>query len=927
MKPQARFGVFSTGKIALFVLALAVVAATVRAQTDESPGNSPEAYGAYGTEGTGDLGDESGMGDVGAGLPDETQPSRMAGVMERLGITPEEAAELQNELASGQLSQQQMEDLCARFASRNLTPAQINSYARAMGLDPRLQAKFQACATAGRRQRLGKEVLPTPAMRPRALRTPEPPSPIERDFQQLDESGMARVPTPRKLKQFGYSLFASRVSTFAPVGNVPVGDDYVVGPGDQLNVILWGRINRILRLKVERDGTILVPEVGPVEVSGLTFPQARNVIEGRVGQIMGVRVDVTMGRLRTIQVFVVGEVKEPGVYTVSALSHVSNVLAAAGGISKVGSLRDVQLRRQNQLVRKVDLYQILMYGNTADDLRLEPQDVVFVPVAGPVVGVVGDVKRPAIYELTRKSEDLGRALRLAGGINAFGYSDRIQVERIENHERRIALDLKLDALASRSFEVRDGDLIKVFPVLSEQRNVVMLRGNVNRPGSYEWKPGMRVSDLIRNGEGVGDSTFLQYALIRRMEGPEKRVHLVRVDLASALRDGSSEADAVLRPQDELTIFSKTEMHDSPTVRISGEVRRPGRYPLNSGMKVSDLVNLAGGPKGDAYLEDAEVARTQVIDGAKTLHRTMNVDLRAALNESDHQNLELEPYDEVFVRRAPGWHLPWKVVVKGEVLRPGPYSIHEGERVRSVLMRCGGFLPDAYPVGAVFIRKTVQQAEQKELAESKARLEQNLARLQLYTVQTHSGTAPNVTPGETATALKFLESILEQSKNIQAQGRVVVHIKSLQRLAGSGDDIVLEDGDEIVIPRRPSSVNVLGQVYGPTAIVYDRSLTVRDYLARAGGPNELADAENTMVVQADGSILTDQGMKNSGKGFMFPLLPRISGGLMSARLEPGDTVYVPEKLFYTDNLEIAKDVATILGQAALGFGTVALVGGL
>jgi protein involved in polysaccharide export with SLBB domain len=901
--------------VALLALAiLAITVSTASAQSDlSSQGGLLAGGGATGAAVPGAIGNATGAGGLAAAI-------------QQLGITPEEAAELQSQLAAGPLGQAQIDELCARFASSNLTQADVDSIADAMGLDARLRAKLQACWQTGQMPQVRQSAGPTTPPTPTAAQGPaaaEPLSPVERDFQELDQGTAAKIPTPRNLRQFGYSLFASEVSTFAPVGNVPVGDGYIVGPGDELNVILWGRVNQTLDFEVQRDGTILVPQLGPLQVAGLTFEQARKLIEGRVGQITGVRVDVTMGRLRTIQVFVVGEVKEPGAYTVSALSHVSNALAAAGGITRVGSLRDVQLRRGGRIIRAIDLYQFLMHGQTANDVRLEPQDVIFVPVTGPVAGVVGDVKRPAIYELGRRSEDLSTVLGLAGGINAFGYADRIQVERIENHQRRIVLDLDFEALSSRRFRVEDGDLIKVFPVLPQRQNAVTLSGNVNRPGNYEWTPGMRVDDLVTKGEGIGDNTFMQYALIRRIEGPARKVHFIPVNLGQALRDGDSGADLTLRPHDELTVYNATEMHDAPVVRISGEVRRPGAYPLNEGMDVGDLIHLAGGLKADAYLEQGELVRTQVIDGAKTSRSYMDIDLRSALAGLDHQDLPLERNDELLVRSVPGWHLPWTVTVKGEVTRPGVYSVRQGERLHSLLERCGGLLPDAYPQGAVFIRQAVREVEMRQLAQSKARLEQNLAQLQLYAIQRRSETA-NIPPAETPGALKYLETVLDQSKNIQAQGRVVLHIGSVQALANSPDDVALENDDQLIIPRRPSSVSVLGQVYSPSALVYYPDLTVRDYLARAGGPNELGDAANIMVVRADGSIVTEKGLENTGKGYLFPLLRVVSGGLMATHLQPGDTIFVPEKLFYADKLQVTKDVATIIGQSALGLGTLALL---
>ena len=613
----------------------------------------------------------------------------------------------------------------------------------------------------------------------------------------------------------------------------------MIGPGDELKALIWGRVNDKLDLTVQRDGSVLIPEIGPLQVAGLTFEQAKKLIELRGEQITGVQVDVTMGRLRTIPVFVMGEVQQPGAYTISALAHVSNVLAASGGITKVGTLRRIELRRDNQVVKVIDLYGMLLYGDTSQDLQLEPNDVIFVPVIGNVTAVAGDVKRPGIYELARSSEGLDALLRLAGGISAFGYAQRVQVERVADHAQRIALDVDLNQLKGTHFTITDGDLVKVYPVLPEQKDVVVVHGNVNRPGNYQWYAGMRVGDLLRQSEGVASGTFFRYALIRRLAGPDKAVRLVPVDLGAAIGENGSDADVELQSQDSLTVFSESEIKDLPTVQIFGEVRNPGFYVLDRAMRVSDLVYLAGGLKDDAYTTRAELARTQVINGSNTSHSYVDINLHAALDGTELDNPVLAPNDQLFVRRATDWHLPWVVQVKGQVVRPGPYSIHEGERLASLLERCGGMLPDAYPPGAIFLRQSVKEIEQKRLNEARQQLQEAIARYQLMPAALEDDKSSNVDPH----ALEMLQQVLDQTESQQAQGRLVIRMQPIGDLVNSEDNVVLEDQDEIVIPRRPSSVNVLGRVYSPNAIVYDPSLKVRDYLERAGGPAEGADTDH------------------------------------------------------------------------------------
>lgn len=825
-------------------------------------------------------------------------------------------------MAQGGPSSEQMQKACAQIAAKHLTATDIDSMASAMGLSGEQVAQLKGCAQGGgvpASASAAKPKAPAPPSAPVASAESSAFSPIERSFRDLARP-YARVsnPSPATLTQFGYSLFSAPVSTFAPVTNVPVSSDYILGPGDELNVLLWGRVNQTLHLKVERDGAVQMPQIGPFQVAGLTFGQAKKLIESRAGQITGVQVNVTMGQIRTIQVFVIGKVNKPGLYTVSALSHVSNALGAAGGISKIGSLRDISLRRGNQTVEVIDIYRMLLHGDTSADVRLEAQDVIFVPVIGSVVGVSGDVKSPAIYEL-KGSEELKTVLKMAGGVSAFGYSRRVQVERIDNHQRRIALDLGLEKLDAQRFRIRDGDLIEVFTVLPQQQNVVTLKGNVRRPGAYQWRPGMTVDDLILEGEGVADRTFFDYALVRRLEGPTREVHLLPVNLGAALRNHSAgSVNLALAPRDELTVYSDKDIQDLPNVTIRGAVRKPGTYPLSAGMKISDLIYEATGLKDDAYWARAQLARTKVVNGARTRFTYVDVDLRSVLGPGGMGDLALQRGDELFIQQASNWHQPWGVTVKGEVLRPGPYVISENERLATVLRECGGLRANAYPPAIVFVRQSVKTLQQERLNESRLRLKQEAARLSLQPAQ------PGQKQGDMTGSVAMLQQVLASSEAQQAVGRVVLHVTSLAALDHSADNVVLENGDQIVVPQRPAAVNVLGQVYNPTAIIYEPGLMVRDYLQKAGGPTEGADEDHIFVSQANGSILTDVGLRNSNKNALFPLLPAIGGGLMESRLGPGDTVYVPEKLIFVSGFQYATDITQIIANSVMSLGTIGIL---
>jgi protein involved in polysaccharide export with SLBB domain len=530
-----------------------------------------------------------------------------------------------------------------------------------------------------------------------------------------------------------------------------------------------------------------------------------------------------------------------------------------------------------------------------------------------VAAIAGDVKRPAIYELKSSTQSLASLFGLAGGIDPFAYTQRIQIERVQNHKRRIILDSQLSKVAIDRMQVSDGDLVKIFPVLPDQKNKVTLLGNVFRPGDYQWHPGMRLSDLITLGEGVEPRTYFRYALVKRLRGKQLYPHYLPVDLSQALDHPDSAANLALQVYDTLTVYNQDDLRQLPTVTVTGQIRNPGTYRLDPNMRVSDLIYLAGGLTDRAYLKVAEVARTRVVDGTTTHHSYMDVDLRKALNGDQPDDLALEPSDQVFIRTATNWHLPWTVTVSGRVARPGVYTIHPSEHLSSVLLECGGMLPDAFPPGIVFTRASIRAAEQQELSRAREQLQAQVAQVSLVQAQLTASTPGASSSQDRAAQMASLQQLLSASTATQATGRLVIHFSG-QELA-SGDDVVLEQGDAIDVPRRPSSVNVLGQVYNPASIVVRPNLTVRDYIELAGGPTQLADADHVMVVKADGEVLTSQGFDDQRRNQMFPLLPLFAGGLQDARLGVGDTVYVPNKIPDFTRLQVTQSVTSIIAQSA------------
>jgi protein involved in polysaccharide export with SLBB domain len=821
-----------------------------------------------------------------------------------------------------QATDQQLHQLCQAEIAKHATPTDVESLGKPMGLAPEQIVQLKQCVAAAS-PILAASPEP-PEAQSVALKLQQEPasapamegSGIERRFHELD-SPYLLFATPRagKLEQFGYDVFSKPVSGASPA-NPSVGDDYLLGPDDELIVYVWGRLNQTFHLKIDRDGKVMVPQIGPVQVTGLNFAQAKKLIESRMSQITGIEVDLTMGQVRSIQVFVIGKVAHPGLYTVSALSHVSNALEAAGGIAKMGSLRRIELRRDNRLAGKIDLYDMLLRGDTSADVRINPRDVIFVPVIGPVVAIAGDIKSPGIYELNR-GRRLSDVLRMAGGVTAFGYSQRVQVQRVQEHAKRVALDVNLARASAAGFAIEDGDLVKVFTVLPFERNTTVAKGNFNAPGTYEWRPGMRIADLVADAQGPADHTFFDYALVQRRVGAERKLRPLPVNLGAALTSPQSQDNLELRPEDIVRIYNLNEIGQLPTVSIRGEVRKPGHYPLTAGMTLRELIYAAGGLLENAARDRAQLTRTQISDGAVAEYGHIDVDLRRVLSTSDPQDVALEPSDEVLVQEASNWHAPWHVVLKGEIARPGPYSIHEGERLASVLEAGGGFRADAYPRAAVFIRKSVKQVQEDELKQARARLQRDIARLSLQPVDAGRKDA-------SADTLSAIKAVLAQTEGQQALGRMVVHLSTMDELQQSADNIVMENGDTLVIPSIPASVQVLGAVYNPNAIVYQPRLRVIDYLQRGGGATDGGDVGHMYVIKASGEVLTDAGVREDAKMRLFPMLPAFSGGLMRQRLEPGDTIYVPEKLVYVSPLEYAKDMTQVIANSAMTFAVLGIL---
>lgn len=722
------------------------------------------------------------------------------------------------------------------------------------------------------------------------------------------------------LRQFGFDFFSRERAGFTPDELSLVGPDYVLGPGDTLDISIWGNIEGHYQVTVGRNGEIVLPRVGPVSVWGQTFAEAKEAIRKQIARYFtNFELNVTMDALRSIQVFIIGEVHSPGRYTVSSLSTVLTALSAAGGPSGNGSLRAIQVQRAGETVATVDLYDFFLHGDKSRDLRLQSGDTLFVPVARSFVGVAGDVRRPAIYEL-QGNESLQDVLVMAGGMNPTAFLQKVQVEHIDEVTRkRIVLDVDLnDAVASSELLLRDRDLVKVVPTTALTAQYARLTGHVARPGSYQIVPGMRLADLVAPHDNLLPGYFPGLVEILRLQPPEYRPERLTVQLDRALQ-GDPDHNIVLLEYDEIRIFSSREMEEVPEIAVSGAVLNPGTYRLYDAMTVRDLVIAAGNVRRRAYLAEAEITRF-IPAGRETRTERILIDLEKALQGDPAHNLSLLADDHLFVRSIPDFGEKLLVEIKGEVLFPGIYAIHKGETLSSVLERAGGYGSEAYLRGAVFTRESLKELQAKRLENLIFEQEKEIARLSSQMAQ---GAMSEEDIKAAGAVLESRRELLAKLRQAPVTGRMVVKLAPISALQGTADDIELLDGDVLNIPRSPQAVTVLGEVYNPTSLTYRPNNTVGYYLAQVGGTTKDADNSQIFVIRADGSVVSK---RQGGIGFRWDreIGRWVAGGFESTRLYPGDAILVPEKVKKTDVMKEVKDISTILYQMALGVAVISLL---
>ncbi|WP_218079637.1 polysaccharide biosynthesis/export family protein [Anthocerotibacter panamensis] len=707
------------------------------------------------------------------------------------------------------------------------------------------------------------------------------------EFQDLVTSSLNQ-----ELPMFGYNLFTDTPSTFAPVDQVPAPADYILGPGDEILLRGWGQIDVNFSAVIDRSGNFYVPKVGNVSVAGLKFRDLQGVLKTAIGRnFRNFEISTSLGQLRTIPVFVVGQAAQPGRYTVSSLSTLVSAIFAAGGPTTKGSMRSVQLKRNGRVITDFDMYDLLLRGDKSKDVNLQPGDVIYFRPIGPLAAVSGSVNNPAIFELklsasrsrpftlqdtlvdgrgsarlgvqasqSKSQATLRDLLGLAGGLGTTASGQRAAVERIADRALRRVDEFPLDNDGLQRV-IQDGDLITIQPVSLRFENAITLKGNVEKPSRYSYHPGMRISDVITSERMLVPRSY--YLGKNQLTLQPKETLALQLDSSS----GSS------TPASEDLPASQTDI-------------RPARSEVN--------------------WDYAVIERQQKSDLSTKL-LAFNLGLAVRQRDPD-QNLPLEPGDVITVFSKDDIQVPKAkqtvfVSLTGEFNAPGVYQALPNETLRHLISRIGGVTSNAYLYGASLTRVSVRQSQQRNLNEALNRLESEV------TTNATLGAKRNEQPEAFAARVKGQQELVARLRQVKAKGRLVLDLEPERNRLEDLPDIPLEDGDNFYVPPQLGVVSVFGQVYNQNTFIYKPGETVNYYLNKAGGITRNADGGSAYVLRADGSVLSRQQVSGGG-------LFGGGGNFEATRLMPGDTLVIPEELNRADTVADLKDVAQIIFQFAV-----------
>jgi len=641
------------------------------------------------------------------------------------------------------------------------------------------------------------QTAPAPVSQPAPETTSQPPAQAQKvtprtieltDFQQLVAESLGY-----SLPIYGASLFVNSPTTFAPVDRIPVTANYVIGPGDELLIRAWGQIDFDMHARVDRNGSIFIPKVGNLNVAGLKFEQLQGFLTSQISRIYrNFDLNVTMGDLRSVDIFVVGQASQPGRYTVSSLSTLANAIFASGGPASSGTMRRIQLKRGTKVVTEFDLYDLLIKGDKSHDANLLPEDVIYYPPVGPEVAIGGQVNTPAVYELKGEAT-LDDLITLAGGLTNTAFGGKVFVEEILNRNSRRVDEVALDG-AGLARPMKDGDLVNVMPLSPKFENAVTLRGNVANPGRYPWHEGMRVSDLIPSREFLVTRDYwkVQNQLVVEAQAPGARAPGTQNEVRRTVPDINW----------DYAVVQRMDAEDMSTTLV----------PFNLGL--------------------------------------------AILERDSTNNVPLRPGDVVTIfsqgdLRVPELKQTKFVRLSGEFTAAGVYRVKAGQHLRDIIREAGGLTPSAYLYGSTFSRESLRAEQQLRLNQMIAESERNLNRRQAALLGS-STTASEVAAARAN--LEVERTSLDLLRRIQPDGRIVLNLHPDDATLDSIPDLALEDGDQFYVPSTPATVTVIGDVYSQGSFLREPAKTVSSYLRNAGGPTRDADKGRIFVVRANGGVV-------------------------------------------------------------------------
>jgi protein involved in polysaccharide export with SLBB domain len=752
----------------------------------------------------------------------------------------------------------------------------------------------------------------------------------------------------RPLPLFGQSLFVQAPSTFAPIDWMQVPSDYVIGPGDELQIKVWGQVEASLRTVVDRSGQIYIPQVGEISVAGVHYGDLEPHLKREISKIFkNFSVTASIGRLRSIQVIVVGEARYPGTYTISSLSTLVNAIFASGGPTPQGSLRHIQVRRDGAIITDFDLYDLLILGDKSKDVRLQPGDVLFIPHVGPLVAMAGSVNSPAIYEMKSDStvKDL---IQIAGDLTPVADTGKITLDRFVDHSARQTLEFPYDE-QSRSLQLKDGDIVRVLSIVPRFDDTVTLRGNVANPGRYPWKPGMRVRDLIpdaqalltrrywRNRAAIVNGSATEYPISpaspqngrsganpsasnssrQTTATPNSGVPTEAPNSVQNYPLTGNESEATGSPGQAVTVYAQEGQASS-----NSDSSRPSDNTSGS----QTAVQSAGGDPNPnrvrGIAEDVRSYAPEINWDYAIIQRVNPVDLtskliwmsprKAVIEHDEASNLELQPGDivTIFSQRdisVPQTERSQYVIVEGEVQRPGVYKLETNETLRSVLQRAGGLTPDAYVYGSRLTRESARIDQQKSLDELASTMEVQIR-------QSAVAVAASTNPGDLPQMLAAQEAIISQLKNTRASGRVALPVRPKDKDLNDFPDMAMEDSDRLSIPHTPSTVSVVGDVYNPGSFIFEPRNTTGAYLELAGKGKPQSDLHHAFVLRANGVVVAANNVNGVFSGRQFDRL----------HMYPGDQVIVPYKLPTGAFVRGLRDWTQITSQLAITGAALAII---